>query len=527
MKSFYVFALVFSLPFFTVAQLPMSQRMVASHGLGDFYCNKSYKDLLATAGWDYVSGLVANSVLKAWEQYPEKTAYYDAVKAFADNCTSSDGSVILNASGTSALGASNIDDLAAGKIFFALYSEELKKGNLTDANRYKKAATVIRNKLKYQHSRIAAGLPGAGGFYHKASYPSQMWLDGLYMGPAVYAQWQSAFGADSAQNNMASWSDIAHQFKTINQYTYDSEKQLNYHGWAAIPTDVNAFWSNQSDPYKGCSKEFWGRGMGWYFAALVDVLELMPNDQENYDDLLAVCNQVAAGLKRWQDEKSGVWFQLLQYDGTKKSDGIGVVYDGKTYNAEIKSNYLESSCSCIFTYAFFKGVRLGLLDKDTYMPIAEKAYDGLLKNFIVEKGEKIDIVQSCASAGLGPSNNPPRNGTVNYYLSGKDVGITQNEGKAIGTFIMASIENEIKDTSEVTDTPCSKKLSNRSCYFNAPSDGIYMMRYNSGTTPLSFKQSCKAGTNLLCLSGESWKENDRLDIYSGRGILISRQSITK
>lgn len=524
MKLFSVFALILIMSFPVLAQTPMSQRMVESHGLGDFKCNTSYKDLLATTGWDYVSGLVANSVLKAWEKYPEKTAYYNAVKAYADKSTNSDGSAIVNSSGGSLLGASNIDDLAAGKMYFILYKEELRKGNIKDANRYKKAATVIRNKLKYQHSRIAAGLPGAGGFYHKASYPSQMWLDGLYMGPAVYAQWQNAFGSDSSETkNTESWTDIALQFKILHQKTYDTDKQLNYHAWAAIPTDVNAFWSNKTDPYKGCSKEFWGRGMGWYFAALTDVLELMPKTHNDYDVLLTNYNKVAAGLKRWQDEKSGVWFQLLQYDETKTADGKGDLVNGKYENVGTKPNYLESSCSSMFTYAFFKGVRLGLLDKKTYLPVAEKAYEGLIKTFIVNNGSKIDIIQSCASAGLGPSNNLSRTGTVNYYLCGKDITITQNEGKAIGTFIMASIENELKDTT-LTNVLSAKKTANHIGYFEAPADGVYMIRYNSGTSPYQFKQSCKAGTNLLCFSGEAL-DCDNMLVYSVSGKLISSLKI--
>ena len=350
-----------------------SQRMVESHGLVDFYCNRHHQTELDSASWDYVSGLVANAVLKAWTLYPEKTEYYDAVKAFADNSTTPDGSVILNAKGESALRPSNIDDLPAGNVFFTLYKEELKKGNTKDANRYKNAASLIRNKLKYDHSRIPEGLPGAGGFFHKAVYPNQMWLDGLYMGSTIYAQWQHVFGQDDAEDNAQSWADIALQFKTINKYTYDEGKQLNYHAWSATPEDENSFWANQEEPFKGCSKEFWARGMGWYFAALADVLEYMPKDHADYPDVLAIFNQVAAGLK----------------------------------------------------------------------PVAEKAYQGLLKTFIREREDgKLDVVQTCASAGLGPAKDPSRTGTVNYYLAGKDVTVVENEGKAVGTFILASVEYE-------------------------------------------------------------------------------------
>ena len=83
------------------------------------------------------------------------------------------------------------------------------------------------------------------------------------------------------------------------------------------------------------------------------------------------------------------------------------------------------------------------MDAATYTPVAEKAYAGCVKEFIREREDGlIDIVQTCASAGLGPAKDHSRTGTANYYLAGKDVTITQNEGKAIGTFILASLEWE-------------------------------------------------------------------------------------
>ncbi|NDW13609.1 glycoside hydrolase family 88 protein [Bacteroides sp. 214] len=416
--------------------------MVESHGLVDFYCNRHHQAELGTTGWDYVSGLVANSVLQAWTLYPEKTEYYDAVKAFADFSTNEDGTMILNTKGETALRKDNIDDLPAGRIYFTLYKEEMKRGNTKDAERYKTAANLIRNTLKYNHARIAEGLPGTGGFYHKASYPNQMWLDGLYMGSTTYADWQNAFGKEDEADNVESWSDIALQFKTLHHYTYNAEKQLNYHAWSANPKDENSFWANQTEPFLGASKEFWGRGMGWYFAALVDVLEFMPKDHADYEAVLAIYNEVAAGLKRWQDQESGAWYQLLQYDATVAADGKGDIINGETYNVGTASNYLEASCSCIFTYAYLKGIRLGLLDKTIYEPVAEKAYKGLLNTFIRENETGTHIVQSCASAGLGPAKNLSRTGTINYYLCGKDITVVENEGKAIGTFIMASVEYE-------------------------------------------------------------------------------------
>lgn len=416
---------------------PYSQKMVEQRALKSFFSNKKEQQL-ATAHWDYVPGLVAFSVLKAWQQYPEKTEYYDVVKAYADHC--------LQGQDTVKVGESNIDDLAAGKIFFALYEHELQKGNDGDATRYRNCADFLRNKLKYHHKRIEAPKPGAGGFFHKAQYPNQMWLDGLYMGTAMYAEWQNCFGSEKGEvDNKDSWSDIASQFKTIHQYTYDTDKKINYHAWSADPTDANSFWAKKQAPYKGCSPEFWGRGMGWYFAAIIDVLDIMPSSHPDYDALKEIANQVAEGLAIYQDDATGCWYQLLQYNSSVKADNMGDKIGDKTYNVCDKPNYIESSASSMFTYAYFKGIRIGILSKDTYMPIAVKAYKGLIKNFVKEENREVYIIQSCASAGLGPAKDQSRTGTINYYLCGKDITITQNEGKAIGPFIMASLEYELTE----------------------------------------------------------------------------------
>lgn len=440
MKSRSVFCICVLVLFFSSCRSdknpPYSQRMVELRALRSFFTN-TREQQLTTARWDYVSGLVANSVLKAWAQYPAKEAYYQTVKQYADNNLLEGDSVKIN--------PSNIDDLAAGKIFFTLYRVEMEKGNQADALRYRNCATFLRNKLKYHHKRIDVSKPGTGRFIHKAQYPDQLWLDGLYMGPALYAEWQHYFGEEEGEDaNMDSWTDIALQFEVIHQYTWDSQKQLNYHAWAADPDDPNAFWARKEESYRGCSPDFWGRGAGWYFAALVDVLEWMPAKHPHRPHLEEITRQVADGLAKRQDAGSGCWFQLLQYDASKCADGVGDTVNGTAYNLCDKCNYPEASASSMFTYAYLKGIRLHILDKTTYLPVARKAYQGLIDTFIREgENGNMDIIQSCASAGLGPARDLSRTGTANYYLCGNDTGIVQNEGKAIGTFIMASLEAEL------------------------------------------------------------------------------------
>lgn len=385
-----------------------------------------------TAIWDYVDGLVAKAILKTYEQYKTDlhcAYYFTGIQDFADNTNMT-------------LGVNNIDDLNAGKIFFELYRVALSRGETAKAATYKANATICRDKLKNDHKRIGGTLPGKGGFWHKNQYTNQMWLDGLYMGAALYAEWQGNFGLENGvANNTASWDDIALQFDTVFKYTWDANKKLNYHAWSAEPKNAaSAFWAN---PATGRSQEFWGRGVGWFFAALVDVLEYMPANHPARARLVNYTNLVADGLKDRQDAASGCWYQLLQYDNTLKGSPCNLY------------NYLESSASSMFTYAYLKGIRLGILDKSTYEPMALNAYKGLIANFVVEESNgKIKLIQSCESAGLSGT----RKGDASYYLCGSDVMINNNtEGKVLGPFIMASLEYESSQKTSTSTTVQKKK----------------------------------------------------------------------
>ena len=405
---FYVLFVLISISAFATSPR-YSASMIQSHG----------KEWSAEKSWDYVSGLVAKTILMYCDQYPEdelSVKAFEWCKTYTDNAIDANGNFYNFKKGS-------LDNIASGKVLLELYASE-SLINSANAERYRRASEYLYNYLRYEYRRISLE-EGKGGFIHKDSYPYQMWLDGLYMGAAFYAEYLATFLPDDIDG----WSDIALQFATIHKHTYDADKLLNYHGWSANPSDINSFWANTSSPFKGCSKEFWGRGMGWYAAALVDVLGLMPREHQDYAALEEIFIQVTDGILHWQDPNSGVWYQLLQYDDSFVS-------------ARGHRNYLEASASCMFTYALLKGMRLGLLDSTQVSQAALKAYEGLLATFITEDAGGLDIHNICRSAGLGPFYNLERDGTADYYLDGSDVNIVSNEGKGIGSFIMASLEYE-------------------------------------------------------------------------------------
>jgi unsaturated rhamnogalacturonyl hydrolase len=268
----------------------------------------------------------------------------------------------------------------------------------TNDERYKKAIITLREQLK-SHPRTSEG-----GFWHKKIYPWQMWLDGLYMGAPFYARYARDFNEPDA------FEDVISQFVIVHRHTYNPEKGLNYHGWDEKKVQK---WA---DPVTGCSPNFWGRAMGWYAMALVDVLDFIPENHPRRGEILRILQEVADGIQKYQDKKSGLWFQVLD-------------------QGDREGNYLEATASSMFSYALLKAVRNGYI-APKYRKTAIKGYSGIVKHLIRENGDgSISLTKCCAVAGLG--GNPYRDGSYEYYIRET---VRDNDPKGVGPFIMASLE---------------------------------------------------------------------------------------
>jgi unsaturated rhamnogalacturonyl hydrolase len=334
--------------------------------------------------WDYVHGLV----LTSFEQlYKEKgnSNYYDYIKSYVDVLVDKDGAI-----NTYKMEAYNIDMIVAGRLLFNLYAT-------TKDNRYLIAMQTLRKQLAEQ-PRTASG-----GFWHKKIYPNQMWLDGLYMGEPFYAEYTVTFEKGEKLD------DIAKQFELIQLHATDKKTGLLYHAW---DESKQMPWANKET---GTSPNFWSRSIGWYVMALVDALDYFPKDHPKQKELVGYLNNVANALVKFQD-KSGLWYQV-----TDKGDKAG--------------NYLESSGTSMFAYAFAKGVNKGYLPKK-FKTVATKAFDGLTRQLIkVDSNGEVTITQACAVAGLG--GNPYRDGSYEYYINERK---KDNDPKATGPFILTALE---------------------------------------------------------------------------------------
>jgi len=338
--------------------------------------------------WDYVTGTVLKGFEELWKETGEER-YFSYIKFTVDSVVSP-GGVIADYRPSEF----NIDEVREGTVLLFLAQE-------TGDARYEAAAGQLRQQLR-EHPRTHSG-----GFWHKQHYPWQMWLDGLYMGGPFYAQY-AALHADSAAVN-----DVVHQFTLIEKKARDPRTGLLYHGW---DESLQQSWAN---PATGCSANFWGRGLGWYAMALVDVLDYLPAGHAGRDSLISILNRLAPAIAGVQDPVSGVWWQVLDQGGRE-------------------GNYLESSASAMFVYAIAKGVRLGYIDS-SWITVAEKGFKGMVDTFVrINADSTVSLTNVCTTAGLGYG----RDGSYNYYVHQAQVG--EDDGKGLGPFILASVEMELR-----------------------------------------------------------------------------------
>ena len=289
----------------------------------------------------------------------------------------------------------NIDHVTPGRAYLTLY-------RVTSEEKYKKAADLIRSQLK-THPRTKEG-----GFWHKKIYPWQMWLDGLYMGQPFYAEYSMIFNEDN-------WNDIANQFVWMEKHARDPKTGLLYHGWDESKQQK---WANKET---GLSPHVWGRAMGWYAIALVDVLDYFPKTNPRRAELIAILQREAEAIAKYQDKKTGVWYDIIDLP-------------------ERKPNYIESSASAMFVYSLAKGIRNGYLDQK-YLKTVNTGWAGIKKEFIKELPDgNLDWEGTVSVSGLG--GNPYRDGSFDYYMSEK---LRTNDAKGLGPAVMAAVEMENLD----------------------------------------------------------------------------------
>lgn len=325
--------------------------------------------------FNYVAGVFLSGMMNIYRVCGDEK-YIRYIKKWVDSIIVDDGVIQYFAKGA-------LDDYMAGTLLFPLYERFSEKKYLTALKLFK---GNIRNWMKNEK----------GGFWHKEWYPYQMWLDGLYMAGPLQMHFARYFGEEYFCDN------ALRQVFLMYENMKDPGTGLLFHAW---DDSKNAVWA---DKETGLSTEVWGRAMGWYVVAILEMLEILPESHSERTKLISIEKELLEKLAKYQDAKSGMWYQVIGRE-------------------EEQDNWLETSCSCLFTYAMVKAVRMGILDKE-YLKNVERGFEGILAHSVSETDGKFKLSGVCIGTSVCDYN-----GYINRPT-------TENDLHGTGAFVLMCAE---------------------------------------------------------------------------------------
>ncbi len=334
------------------------------------------EDLPPKGSFHYHAGVFLSGMMNIYFACGEEK-YFEYVKRWVDSIVVDDGVIKSFSKGT-------LDSYMAGILLFPLYEKTKEKKYLTALKIF---APILRNWLRNEK----------GGFWHKEIiYRNQMWLDGLYMVGPLQAKLAELLDAPYFLD------EAANQASIMYENMRDTKTKLLYHAWD--PTK-EAKWA---DAESGLSPEFWGRAMGWYVVAILDILEMMSENHPKREMLINIEKEVLEAIISLQNQENGMWYQVL--DKGERAD-----------------NWVETSCSCLFVYSIAKAVRLGIMPEKC-LDSAKRGFEGILRNSVDIKDEKLCLSGVC----IGTSASDYK-----YYI-GRPT--SENDLHGMGAFLLMCAE---------------------------------------------------------------------------------------
>lgn len=309
-----------------------------------------------------------------WETVREDR-YVNYIQEYVDDLVDEHGNLYFQ--------RDELDAMQAGLLLFNLHER-------TGQDKYRIAAEKLRNLL------LTINQTSEGGFWHKDKYPYQMWLDGLYMAGVFSLKYANAYGETGLRDT------VLHQERLMRKHMRDEATGLLYHAW---DESRRMPWA---DPETGCSPEFWSRSLGWYGLALAQFMDLLPADHPGRAELIPVLGDFVEALIRYQDEESGLWYQVVD-------------------KGHMSDNWLETSGSCLFVYAIAKAVKLGISGEKA-LAAAQKGYKGLISVLQQDEQGRLILPDICIGTSAGDYENYVTRPKVNNDLHG------------VGALVMACVE---------------------------------------------------------------------------------------
>ncbi len=310
---------------------------------------RKYKaaDLEPKGIFHYHQGVFLSGMYNTYEVCKDER-YFEYIKQWVDSIIYDDGTI-------NTFRDNMLDDIQPGILLIQLYKR-------TGEEKYKKALETLMEVLEKWPANPD------GGRWHKLFYKDQMWLDGIYMAAPLEVQYSELFG------------DTHFAQRAIDQALLMWDKMGNkttgllHHAW---DYSHEAEWA---DEITGLSDEVWGRALGWYVVSVLDILEGIPANHPDRKKLEEIENIVLKAIIKYQDEKSGMWYQVVD-------------------KGDCESNWIESSCSSLFVYSLAKAVRMNILDKE-YIQAAVKGFKGIINKSVTICDDELLLGDVCIGTNV-------------------------------------------------------------------------------------------------------------------------------
>jgi unsaturated rhamnogalacturonyl hydrolase len=306
-----------------------------------------HPDPVTLGGWNYPLGLYLHGQYLVFRRTGE-TRYLRYIENWADSHIDADDQIDRP--------LDTLDNHMPGLLLLDLYRE-------TGGPRYARAARSVRQSLD-RHPRTSDG-----GFWHTVLLEGQLWADGAFMIVPFLVEYGRTFPdrGDSAD-------EAVRQLLVYARHLQDPRTGLLWH---AYDETGRAPWIA---PGTSHSPEFWCRAVGWYGLALIQALDGV-EEHPRRPDLLSILQRLVAGLERYQDRDSGLWFQVMD-------------------KGEMPGNWTETSCSAMHTYVISRAVERGYVPA-RYAAAAARGYQGVLSRVSLDAEGRTDLDGTCVGTGVG------------------------------------------------------------------------------------------------------------------------------
>jgi rhamnogalacturonyl hydrolase YesR len=197
------------------------------------------------------------------------------------------------------------------------------------------------------------------------------YVDGLFTGPPTLAMLHAVTGDEK----YLIWMET--HFWDVYGKLYDIEENLFYRDHRFFPDCMeqrkfDAGWEGNHQVTAAGMKVIWSRGNGWAFAGIARILKYLPREYPGYERYEQVFKNIAGSLAGRQSEE-GFWYPNLadpDHIPLKETSGTG-----------------------FFIYGLAYGINQGILERDKYLPVVQRAWksvcDAVSEEGKVQWGQKV------------------------------------------------------------------------------------------------------------------------------------------